>query len=241
MPKSTFLPAGLHLIMDTATLEQKLSDHNQYLNTIEQMADIGLPPNAFGLPATYHLQRIIDESNWFQSVETTSSSDKLGKHFFITSRAKSDAAKMWIDNELTKWTRDFVPNEMQIPTFDQPRRTVLSSMSPSVANYDSALQQESAYTEEGDYNRTAPAIHREKRRQEVTMVYDDKDYPALLNKDQKNKMSNPAQTNNQTQAYQQQQPAQQDNTAAANNTSKVLATAKAQWKAELKATGESYR
>eukprot|EP00978_Attheya_sp_CCMP212_P003106 scaffold6372_cov52-Attheya_sp.AAC.2 len=37
MPKSTFLPAGLHLIMDTATLEQKLSHHNQYLNTIEKL------------------------------------------------------------------------------------------------------------------------------------------------------------------------------------------------------------
>eukprot|EP00978_Attheya_sp_CCMP212_P027660 scaffold93194_cov53-Attheya_sp.AAC.2 len=236
MPKGKFLPAGLHLIADTATLKQKLSDHNQYLNSVENIAVVGLPPNAFGISAEYHLQRIINESNLFQSVKTTSSSAKLGKHFFITSKEKSESAKMWIDNELTKWTRDFVPNEMQIPTFDQPRRTVLSSMSPSVANYASALQQESAYAEDGDYNRSAPAIHRKKRRQEVTMVYDDKEYPgALANNNQKNQMTSPAQTNNQNQASQQQQ-VQQDNTAAANKTAKALATAEAQWKAELKAT-----
>ena len=239
MPTGTFLPAGLHLITDTATLKQKLSDHNQYLNATENIAVVGLPPNAFGIPAEYHLQRIIDESNLFQSVETTSSSDKLGKHFFITNKAKSDEAKMWIDNELTKWTREFIPDDMQIPNFDQPRRTVLSSMSPSVSNYASALQQESAYAEDGDYNRTAPAIHRKKRRQEVTMVYDDKDYPALPNQSQQNKTAKTAQKNNQKQAS-QQQPAQQDNTEAATKTAKALATAEAQWKAELKATGESY-
>eukprot|EP00978_Attheya_sp_CCMP212_P037441 scaffold176308_cov47-Attheya_sp.AAC.1 len=71
------------------------------------------------------------------------------------------------------------------------------------------------------------------------MVYDDKEYPALANNNQKNKTTSPAQKNNQNQAPQQQQ-AQQDNTAAANKTAKALATAEAQWKAELKATGESY-
>eukprot|EP00978_Attheya_sp_CCMP212_P035875 scaffold158606_cov35-Attheya_sp.AAC.1 len=131
MPKGKFLPAGLHLIADTATLKQKLSNHSKYLNSVENIAIVGLPPNAFGISAEYHLQRIINESNLFQSAKTTSSSAKLGKHLFITSKAKSKAAKMWINNELTKWTRDFVPKEKQIPTFDQPCRTVLSSMSPS--------------------------------------------------------------------------------------------------------------
>eukprot|EP00978_Attheya_sp_CCMP212_P037465 scaffold176761_cov35-Attheya_sp.AAC.1 len=97
-------------------------------------------------------------------------------------------------------------------------------MSPSIANYARALQEQSAYAGDEEYNRTAPSVHRKKRRQEVTMAYDDKEFPALENQ----KANNNQASNNQNQEQSRDQThnqTQATNAAAATATAKAVATA----------------
>jgi hypothetical protein len=101
MDIGTFLPSGLHLITDTATLKQKLSDHNEFLTNIENIPVVGLPPAAFSISAATNLERLIHESRLFTTVEITSASDRLGKHFFLTTKDKSDS-------ELVEWAQEFI-------------------------------------------------------------------------------------------------------------------------------------
>jgi hypothetical protein len=221
-----FIPAGLHLITDTATLKQKLSDNNDYLKEVKSIAVVGLPPAAYEIGAEFHLNRIINDSGLFLSVEETNFSRKLGKYFFITTEDKCEQAKTWINVHLTKWAQEFIPMAMKIPNIPLPRRTVLSATNSAIKTYASLLQQETISNEEDtkDYTRKAPSNHRKKRRQEISIIWDDKEYPALSK---------------------QQQPAAPaskltQNSAETNNSANALANAEAKWNAELKATNESY-
>ena len=226
MERGTFIPSGLHLITDTATLKQKLSDHNVFLAECENIPIVGLPPAAFEIPVEYALSTMFQKSDLFTSVQLTSRSNDLGKHFLLTTKAKSEQAKLWLDTVLPQWTDEFVPEEMKIPNFDRPRRTVLSAMSPAIANYARALQEQSAYAGDEEYNRTAPSVHRKKRRQEVTMAYGDNDFPALSNKQSsKNQASN---NQNKEQSNNQMSNQNQNaNAATETATGKAVAAAKA--------------
>eukprot|EP00978_Attheya_sp_CCMP212_P041151 scaffold232305_cov42-Attheya_sp.AAC.1 len=257
MDRGTFIPAGLHLITDTATLKQKLSDHNAFLADAVNIPIVGLPVAAFEIPVEYALSGVLKNTGLFTSVQLTTRSHDLGKYFMLSTKAKSEQAKLWLDTELPQWTDEFVPEEMKIPNFDRPRRTVLSAMSPSIANYARALQEQSAYAGDEEYNRTAPSVHRKKRRQEVTMAYDDKEFPALENqKANKNQASNNQnqeesrdQTHNQNQATKAAAAtatakavatAVEAATAAATKSAKALETAEAQWKQEMTKSTESF-
>jgi hypothetical protein len=236
MDRGTFLPSGLHLITDTATLKQKLSDHNEFLKNTENIPVVGLPPAAFLISAATNLQRFIHESCLFITVEITSASEQLGKHFFITTKDKSEAAKQCIDSELIEWVHEFIYPDLRTPTFDHPRRTVLGSLSSSIATYASRLQQETAETEDGDYNRKAPAVHRKKRRQEITLSFDDTAYPALPNAAKHNP---PAPKKNSTDVSEITTTPTLTNTQA-TKMRKKLVTAEEKWAREMKATQESF-
>jgi hypothetical protein len=234
MDRGTFLPSGLHLITDTATLKQKLSDHNEFLEKTENIPVVGLPPTAFSIPAATNLERFIHESRLFSTVESTSASERLGKHFFITTKDKSEAAKQWIDSELTEWAQEFIYPELRTPTFDHPRRTVLGSLSSSIATYASRLQLETAETEDGDYNRKAPAVHRKKRRQAITLTFDETEYPAL-----------PGATKASAQPKKNSEVSEITTTATISQTQatemrKTLAIAEEKWAREMKAMQESF-
>eukprot|EP00978_Attheya_sp_CCMP212_P041154 scaffold232309_cov46-Attheya_sp.AAC.3 len=224
MDRGTFIPAGLHLIADTATLKQKLSDHNAFLADAVNISIVGLPTAAFEIPGEYPLSAVFKNSDLFTSVQLTSRSKDLGKYFIMTTKAKSKQAKLWLDTELPQWTDEFVPAEMKIPNFDRPRRTVLSAMSLSIANYARALQEQSAYAGDEEYNRTAPSAHRKKRRQEVTMAYDDKEFPALANQKSKTNQASNSQNQEQFKDHTHNQN-QASNAVAAIATSKAVATA----------------
>jgi hypothetical protein len=229
MDIGTFLPSGLHLITDTATLKQKLSDHNEFLTNIENIPVVGLPPAAFSISAATNLERLIHESRLFTTVEITSASDRLGKHFFLTTKDKSDS-------ELVEWAQEFIYPEQRTPTFDHPRRTVLGALSASIATYASRLQQETAESEDGDYNRKAPAIHRKKRRQEIQLSFDKTEYPALPNT---TKCSPTESKKNSTEVSEITTTATLTNTAASEMKT-TLAIAEEKWAREMKTTQESF-
>eukprot|EP00978_Attheya_sp_CCMP212_P038207 scaffold187188_cov83-Attheya_sp.AAC.1 len=123
MDRGTFIPAGLHLITDTATLKQKLSDHNAFLADAVNIPIVGLPVAAFEIPVEYALSGVLKKTGLFTSVQLTTQSHDLGKYFMLSTKAKSEQAKLWLDTELPQWTDKFVPEEMKIPNFDRPRRT----------------------------------------------------------------------------------------------------------------------
>eukprot|EP00978_Attheya_sp_CCMP212_P027722 scaffold93527_cov56-Attheya_sp.AAC.1 len=138
-----FIPSKLHLMSDPASLKGLLSDHEKYLDTIVNIHVVGLPTNdAIEIPGNQQLKPFSTKSNLFLSVQKTIRINDLGKRFFITTQDQDDDTKLWIDHKLPhQWTNQFLSPELQVPSFEQSRGTVISAMSLAISNYTAVLQQ----------------------------------------------------------------------------------------------------